>query len=162
MNLAKQQTCMLIEETLNGNPAFRKVDKNLYVVRQGSSYVMINVVAWGEERAILRCVAQMVKGVSMEMDLGLELLRLNARMRFGAFAYIEQDQIVLFQHSILGGETLDQEELLATIKDVALISDEWDDIIIDHYGGQRMQDLLEEAAMHAILDKDPREHDWKN
>lgn len=161
MNKAEEKTCLLIEETLTGNPAYRKVDTKLFVVRQGSSIVMISVVPW-EEHAIVRCVAQMVKGVSMEMDLGLELLRLNARMRFGAFAYLEQDQIVLFQHSILGGETLDPEELLATIKDVALVSDEWDDVIIDHYGGQRMQDLLEEAAMHTLLDSDPADHEWKH
>ncbi len=161
MNQAEKQTCDLIEKTLHGNPAFRKVDENLYVVRQGSSYVMVNVMPWGDERAIVRCVAQMVHGVSMEMDLGLELLRLNARMRFGAFAYVEQDQIVLFQHSILGGETLDWEELLATIRDVALVSDEWDDVIIEHYGGQRMQDLLEDAAMTSILG-DPSQHEWKH
>ena len=161
MNHAEEQTCKLIEETLTGNPAYRKVDDKLFVVKQGSSIVMISVIPW-EAHAIVRCVAQMVKGVSMEMDLGLELLRLNARMRFGAFAYLEQDQIVLFQHSILGGETLDPEELLATIRDVALISDEWDDVIIDHYGGQRMQDLLEEAAMHTLLQGDPADHEWKH
>ena len=161
MNLAEEQTCQLIENTLTGNQAYRKVDDKLYVIRQGSSYVMISVIPWNDH-AIVRVVAQMVKGVSMEMDLGLELLRLNARMRFGAFAYLEQDQIVLFQHSILGGETLDPEELLATIKDVALVSDEWDDVIIEHYGGKHMQDLLEEAAMHNLLDSDPNDHEWKH
>jgi len=162
MNAAEKQTCKLIENTLTGNPAYRHVDDKLYVVRQGSSYVMISVVPWGDDHAIVRCVAQMVKGVSMEMDLGLELLRLNARMRFGAFAYLEQDQIVLFQHAILGGETLDPEELLATIRDVALVSDEWDDVIIEHYGGKHMQDLLEDAAMHTIVDGDPADHKWKH
>ena len=65
-------------------------------------------------------------------------------------------ELVLFLHSILGGATLDAEELLATVKDVALIADEYDDRIVKKYGGQTMRDLLEEAAVERILDHDPK------
>lgn len=160
MNAAEIKTCGLIEATLRGNRAFRKVDERLYVIKQGSTYVMINVLPWGQERALVRCVSQLVRGVRMEEALGLELLRLNLVMRFGAFAYDEQEHIVVFLHSILGGETLDAAELLATIRAVALVADEWDDRIIQHYGGQRMQDLLEEAAMQRLIAGTPEEHRW--
>ena len=66
MNNAERKTCESIESVLSGNKAYRKVEDKLYVVKQGSSYVMINVVPWGEERAIVRCVAQLVKGVQHE------------------------------------------------------------------------------------------------
>ena len=49
----------------------------------------------------------------------------------------------------------DPEELTATLRDVALIADEYDDKLMTKYGGQRMIDLLEEAAMERIMDKDP-------
>jgi hypothetical protein len=62
---------------------------------------------------------------------------------------------VLFLHSILGGPTLDPEELLATVRDVAIIADEYDDRIIKQYGGQTMLELLEEAALERILEKSP-------
>jgi hypothetical protein len=62
---------------------------------------------------------------------------------------------VLFSHTILGGHTLDPEELVATLRDVALIADEYDDKLMKKYGGQRMIDLLEEAAMERIMEKDP-------
>ena len=47
------------------------------------------------------------------------------------------------------------EELHATLRDVALIADEYDDKLMAKYGGQRMTDLLEDAAMERIIEKDP-------
>jgi len=155
MNPAEIATAMVIEETLENSTAFRKVDERLYLVKQGSAYVMVNIVPWGVEKAMVRCVAQVVKGINMEAELAVRLLELNAQLRFGAFAYEPADSTVLFIHSILGGTTLDAEELVATLQDVALISDEYDDKLMDVYGGQRMQDVLEEAAMARILDADP-------
>lgn len=155
MNPAEIATALAIEQTLGANPAYRKVDERLYVVKQGSAYVMINIVPWGAEQAMVRCVAQLVKGIKLEARLAQQLLELNARLRFGAFAYEPVDRVVLFIHSILGGATLDADELLATVRDVALISDEYDDKLVKRYGGQRMSDLVEEAAMERIVDLEP-------
>jgi hypothetical protein len=160
MNEAENKSCEIIEETLGGNKAYRKIEDQMYVVKQGSSYVMINVVPWGEDRAVVRCVAQLVKGVRMESSLALQLLSLNSVLRFGAFSYVKEGELVLFLHSILGGQTLDPDELVATIRDVALIADDWDDKIIEHYGGQRMQDLLEETALSRILSTEPDAFSW--
>jgi hypothetical protein len=162
MNAAERRTCALIEETLANNKAYRKIEDKLYVVKQGSSYVMISVVPWGEDRAIVRCVAQLVKGVRMEAPLALQLLCLNSVLRFGAFAYVKEGELVLFLHSILGGDTFDAPELLATIRDVALIADDWDDKIIARYGGQRMQDLLEESALARVLATEPDAFAWES
>ena len=84
-----------------------------------------------------------------------QLLELNSHLRFGAFAVDPTEHTVLFTHSILGGHTLDSEELVATLRDVALIADEYDDKLMKKYGGQRMIDLLEEAAMERIMEKHP-------
>ena len=155
MNAAERKTCETITTVLGKNKAFRQIDEKMFVVKQGSSYVMINVVPWGQSRAIVRCAAQLVQGVHMDGNLALQLLTLNAVIRFGAFAYVQEGSLVLFLHSILGGETLDVDELTATIRDVALIADEWDDKIMKHFGGRRMQDLLEESALARILSSDP-------
>ena len=160
MNPAEVASALLIEKTLKSSPAYRKVDEALYTVKQGSSFVMINVVPWGEDRALVRCVARLVKGVQLEADLARQLLELNAHLRFGSFAYDPDGQLVLFLHSILGGPTLDAEELLFTVRDVALIADEYDDRIAKKYGGQTMKDLLEEAAMERILENDPKRFNW--
>ena len=104
---------------------------------------------------MVRCTAQLVKGVDVDGPLAMQLLELNGHLRFGAFAWDPDEQTVLFTHTILGGTTLDPEELMATLRDVALIADEYDDKLMKKYGGQRMIDLLEEAAMERIMDKDP-------
>ena len=65
MNPAEVATALLIERTLQDSPAYRKVDDSLYVIKQGSAYVMINVVPWGDNKAMVRCTAQLVKGVDV-------------------------------------------------------------------------------------------------
>jgi hypothetical protein len=157
MNPAEVATSLLIERTLVNSPAYRKVDESLYVIKQGSAYVMISVVPWGPNRAMVRCTAQLVKGVDVDGPLAKQLLELNSHLRFGAFAVDPTEHTVLFTHTILGGTTLDSEELHATLRDVALIADEYDDKLMKRYGGQRMIDLLEEAAMERIMEKNPED-----
>lgn len=153
MNPAEVATALLIEKTLQKSSAYRKIDDSLYVIKQGSAYVMISVVPWGQNRAMLRCTSQLVKGVTIDGPLALQLLELNAHLRFGAFAWDPAEQVVLFTHTMLGGTTLDPDELMATLSDVALIADEYDDKLMKKYGGQRMLDLLEEAAIERIMDR---------
>jgi hypothetical protein len=155
MNPAEVATSLVIERTLQHSAAYRKVDDTLYVIKQGSAYVMISIVPWGRDRAMVRATAQLVKGARLDHHLATQLLELNAHLRFGAFALDTTDNIVLFTHTILGGTTLDPEELIATLSDIALIADEYDDKLMQKYGGQRMLDLLEEAAIERIMDKDP-------
>lgn len=161
MNPAEVATAVVIEKTLSNSPAYRKVDDRLYVVKQGSAFVMINIVSLADERAMVRCVAQLVKGLDMSGELALELMKLNGHLRFGAFAFDPVGPLLLFIHSILGGPTLDPDELLATVSDVALLADEYDDKIVSKYGGQTMRDLLEEAAVDRILETDPESFDFE-
>jgi hypothetical protein len=156
MNPAEVATALLIEKTLQDSNAYRKIDDSLYVLKQGSAYVMISVVPWGDNKAMVRCTSQLVKGVDVDGPLAKQLLELNGHLRFGAFAWDPAEHTVLFSHTILGGTTLDPEELMATLRDVALIADEYDDKLMQKYGGQRMIDLLEEAAMERIMEKDPK------
>ena len=155
MNPAEVASALVIEESLSKHGTYRKVDERLYVIKQGSTYVMINIVAIDNDRAQVRCVAQLVRGVRMDGDLAVQLLHLNAQLRFGAFSFDPVDSLVLFSHSILGGPTLDKDELMVTLTDVALVADEYDDKIIQKYGGQTMRDILEDAAIERLLDADP-------
>ena len=149
MNDHAKRSCATLEQVLNKSPAFQKVDKNFFVVRQGSAYVYILVVEW-TDKSLVRFVAQLARGVDMSPDLAMKLLRLNARMRFGAFGFVKDGQCVTFSHTLLGGDTLDAEEILATLRDVALVADEYDDQIIEEAGGQTMQQILEESAMTSL------------
>src|SRR3954454_16382582 len=104
---AVRVTVARLEETLAGSPAFTRVEPRFYVVRQGTAYVFIHVLPWEPERALVRLVAQLAHGVDMTPDLAIRLLKLNARLRFGAFGFVPQGSCVVFGHTLLGGETLD-------------------------------------------------------
>jgi hypothetical protein len=156
---AVDASCLHIEKTLGKSPAYRKVDDRLYVVKQGSSYVMISVVPSGakgkpEDRALVRVVAQVVAGVRPEPSLFRQLLILNGQLRFGSFP---EGSLIMFGHTILGGDGMDSKELLVTVHDVALIADEYDDRIVARYGGARMQDVIEEKAMSHLFGDKPDE-----
>jgi hypothetical protein len=159
---ALAKTCEVIERTLGKSPAFRKVDERLFVVHQGSAYVTISVVSaptGGHLKPIVRVYAQVVSGVRPEPSLLRQLMILNVRMRFGAFAYAPDGDVILFVHSILGGEHMDPKELLATVSDVALIADAYDDRIVARYGGQRMADVVQENALKHLMGLADESHD---
>jgi hypothetical protein len=162
MNPSEISTCRLIERALSQSPAFRQIDDRLYIVKQGSGFVMINVLSWGEDRAVVRCVAQLVKGVDLAPGLGRPPRARKAHLRIGAFSFVPEDGLILFAHSILGGPALDEAALLAAVRDVALVADEYDDRIARHFGGQTMQELLEEHALTRLLGRDPDGYEFKN
>lgn len=161
MNEGSKRSCAKIEHTLAKSPAYQKIDDGFYVVRQGSAYVYLLVANWGKDRALVRFVAQLARGVDINPDLAIKLLRLNARLRFGAFGFVRDGSCITFSHTLLGGENLDAPEILATLRDVALVSDEYDDEIVKEAGGQTMQQLLEASAFHALRKEiDPPKDGW--
>jgi hypothetical protein len=131
---------------LSDSPAYRKVEDGFYVIKQGTSRVMIRVHPW-KDQAIIRLAAQLVKGVSMETQLALELLELNAVLRFGAFAYVPAGEAIILCHTLVDRELASREEFFETIRDFAFIADEYDDRIAARYGGQTMEDLLEQTVL---------------
>jgi hypothetical protein len=143
-------TCDRIEELLGESHAFKRVDRGFYVVRQGSAYIFLRVLPWSAEGSLIRFVAQLAKGVEMTPDLAIHLLALNAKLRFGSFGWVREGSCVTLQHTTLGGPGLLEAELMATLRDVALVADEYDDVVVNHAGGQTMQALLEEHEMAAL------------
>ncbi|MEJ7735493.1 MAG: YbjN domain-containing protein [Polyangiaceae bacterium] len=159
-NEATRVSCSRIEEALAQSPAFTRVDSNFYVVRQGTAYVYIQVLPWGADRALVRMVAQLARDVEMNPDLAITLLRVNARIRFGAFGYVMQDSCVVLAHTLLGGDTLDAEEVLTAVRDITIVADEYDDRIVEAAGGKRMQDLIDASAAAALFAELDAPGDW--
>jgi hypothetical protein len=149
---AVKAACARIENLLSKSPAYRKVDDGLYVIKQGSTLVMVSVHPWKQTHAVVRLVAQLVKGVTMEVPLALELLELNSVLRFGAFAWVPAGEIILFCHTMADRELSDAEEFITTVRDFALVADDYDDRIAARYGGQTMQELIEESVVARVRD----------
>jgi type III secretion system-like peptide-binding chaperone len=150
VNDAAKHSCRLIESALGKSPAFRRVERGLYVIRQGSAYVTIEVISGRKGAVVVRFVAPLVHGVRINRDLAVALLTLNAQLRFGAFGYVPAGRAVTLSHTILGGLTLDAPEVVATLRDMALLADEYDDKIVRQGGGMRMQDMVEDEALANI------------
>jgi hypothetical protein len=150
-----------IEQTLANSPAFVRIEPRFYVVRQGTAYVYILVMPWEPDRAIVRLVSQLARGVEMTPDLAIKLLRLNARLRFGAFGYVPQGHCVVFSHTLLGGETLDPVEIETAVRDISMLADEFDDRIVEEAGGKRMQDLIDASAATALFSEVDGPGQWE-
>lgn len=148
---AVRVTVARIEEALAGSPAFARVEPRFYVLRQGSAYIYIQVLPWEPDRALIRLVAQLARGVEMTPDLAIKLLRLNARLRFGAFGFVKEGSCVVLGHTLLGGETLDADEINTALRDLSMLADEFDDRIVEEAGGKRMQDLIDASAAAALF-----------
>jgi len=137
----------LINNALEGYASFRRIDERLFMVKQGSAYVMIMVQPPELDRVLVRLAAQVVTGISMTGDLALHLLRVNARLRFGAFGYQEKGGVVTLSHAILGGYAFSPDALLAALEDLSLLADEFDDKLVAVGGGARMHDVIQEEAI---------------
>jgi hypothetical protein len=161
MNHAIKTTCARIEELLGDSHAFRKVDTRFYVVRQGSAYIHVLVVPWEPDRALIRFVAQLARGVEMTPDLAIKLLNLNSRLRFGSFGWVRDGSCVTLQHTLLGGPRLDGDELMATLRDLAVLADEYDDRIVGEAGGRTMQELVEEREHESVRDHALADVSWE-
>lgn len=141
-------TLRTINETLAGSQAFRRIEDRLFVVKQGSAYVMICVQPLSDEgRVLVRLAAQVVTGIGMTGDLAKRLLRVNAQLRFGAFGYHDEGGAVTLSHALLGGEAFSPDTLLTTLEEMARIADEFDDKLVAEGGGARMSDLLQEETI---------------
>lgn len=106
----------------------------------GSALVEVIVFPWNEDDAIINTRSYVVTGTELTPDLMRFLLRENNNMRFGAFGVDEQGDI-LFEHTIVGS-TCDKPELEASVNAVLAIADDYDDKIVERWGGKRALDRI--------------------
>lgn len=107
----------------------------------GSALVEVLVFPWGEDDAIINTRSYVVTGAELTPDLMLFLLKENSQMLFGAFGVDEHGDI-LFEHSIVGS-TCDQKELESSVNAVLQVADDYDDIIVQKWGGERALDRIQ-------------------
>ncbi len=110
-----------------------------YYVGYGSTVLEVSVEQYGPEDTIVEVTAYCVQGVDPVEDLALGLLQLNQQLPIGAFSVVGRD--IFFSHTLLG-RSLDRKNLLGTIAAVANVSDEYDDRIVETYGGQTALDRI--------------------
>lgn len=120
-------------------PEYISFGNGTFTIQRGSTQVMILVRPFTENETCVEAVATVVVDANINPELSKFLLRKNAEIHFGAFGLLFDDTIV-FQHTITG-TNLDANELYTTINSVAIISDYFDDEIVQIAGGKRFADI---------------------
>ena len=115
-----------------------KVMDDTFVLQEGSTFVYVRTVPIGEKKSGVEIFAYVVVDVDVTEQLMRYLLTYNLRLILGAFGLArgEGDKgTVLLTHTILG-DSMDREELYASVSAIARVADDLDDQIVTAFGGQ--------------------------
>jgi hypothetical protein len=104
----------------------------------GSAWVEVKIYPWNDD-AVINTRSKVVINPQLNLNLMQFLLEENAEGLFGAFSLSKAGDI-LFEHTIVGS-TCDPEELEASVLAVLETADEYDDQIIEKWGGKRALDI---------------------
>ena len=116
-----------------------------YSLRHGTTRLIIKPRGLsGTDKTIVSIFAFVAIDVNVTDELMRYLNDINKRVTFGKFFVIEDQKLVICQHSLLGG-TLDKDELMVGIAAVAYTSDQYDEKIVERFGGKRCIDAETEA-----------------
>ncbi|WP_299487285.1 YbjN domain-containing protein [Acaryochloris sp. IP29b_bin.137] len=116
---------------------WEKLDEPGFGLFMGSAWVEVRIYPWQDD-SVINIRSTVVSGAKMAADLQSHLLRENAEMRFGAFSVNDAGDI-LFEHTIVGS-TCDPNELEASVQAVLAAADNYDDQIVERWGGERALD----------------------
>jgi hypothetical protein len=114
-----------------------------FYLKYGSTVLEISIAPYEEDDAVVAILAFVVQDVEPSFELMRELLQINSEVALGAFSVVGRD--VFFSHSFLG-RRLQAEQLIASLEIVATIADEYDEQIVQKYGGVTALDSLRRAS----------------
>src|SRR6266550_1565810 len=118
---------------------FDDADHCDFYLKFGSTVLEISIDPYEEDDAVIEVLAFVVQGVEPSFELMRELLRLNSEVPLGAFSLVSKD--IFFSHSFLG-RRMRPEQFMASLERVATISDEYDDKLVEQYGGETALEII--------------------
>lgn len=131
-----QETCYARVQELTtqlfGEEAWADPNAPSFVLRRGSADVHVSVAAL-EDQAVVAVFSWVATGVTPSEDLCRHLLTENANFVFGGFA-LGADSAVIYQHTVVG-DTIDKQQLRASVRAVAGVADDYDEQITSRFGG---------------------------
>lgn len=110
-----------------------------FYLKYGSTVLEISIEPYQADEAVIEILAFCVQGVEPSFELMQELLRLNAEVALGAFSLVGHD--IFYSHSFLG-RRVPPEQLIASLENVATVSDEFDEQFVNRYGGETALECL--------------------
>lgn len=143
-NKVHEQTFRQVEECLPDffDDPFHD-DNGHFYVRYGSTVLEISVEAYGPKEAVVTIMSYCVQGVDLSEELMATLLELNHAIPFGSFSLVEGN--VFFAHALFGRD-LQPRSLLGAIAAVADVADDYDDRIVERFGGQTALERIRDTG----------------
>ncbi|MDP9120364.1 MAG: YbjN domain-containing protein [Acidobacteriota bacterium] len=140
-----EETFHKLKEYLNEllDEPYHDPENDHYYVRYGSTVLEISVEPYGSDESVVTIMSYCVQDVEIAEELLLGLLELNHQMDCGSFSLVGND--IFFSHSLFG-RSLDPRDLLRTITAVATVADDYDDRIVERYGGQTALERIQDTG----------------
>lgn len=110
-----------------------------FYMKYGSTVLEISIDAYEEDSALVEVLAFCVQGVEPSFELMRELLRLNSEIPLGGFSLVDTD--IFYSHAFVGMRLL-PDQFIASLNCVASTADEFDDKLVDQFGGQTALERL--------------------
>ncbi len=112
----------------------------IFIVPVGSATAMIEVLPWGIDESVISAWSYVVTGAEITPELTRFLLDQNFDIQFGSFS-LDKDGDIRFQTSLIGS-SCDKNELETSVTAILEAADEYDDRIIEKWGGKRASDRM--------------------
>ena len=121
-----------------------KMMEDTFLLQEGSTFVYIRTFPIGEKKSGVEIFSYVVVDIEVTEELMRYLLTYNLRLMLGAFglSLCEGGKgTVLLTHTILG-DSMDREELYASVSAIARVADDLDDQIVTAFGGKTALDKM--------------------
>ncbi len=118
--------------------------EDTFALQEGSTFVYVRVAVIGERQACVEIFSYVVIEIEVTEELMCYLLTYNLKLVLGAFGLSVDDGgkgTIVLTHTILG-DTMDKEELYASVSAIARVADDLDDQIVKAFGGKTSFDKL--------------------
>jgi hypothetical protein len=123
--------------SLFGEVNVRKLDET-FVLQEGSTFVYVRVFPIGDKKAGVEVFSYVAVDMEVTEPLMRYLLTYNLKLIMGGFGLsIGEDgrATVLLTHTVLG-DTMDRQELYASVSAIARVADDLDDQLVTSFGGK--------------------------
>ncbi len=118
-----------------------------FYLKYGSTVLEVSIEPYQDDDAVIEVLAFCVQGVEPSFEMMQDLLRLNSEVPLGGFSVVGSD--VFYSHSFLG-RRLSPEQFIASLENVATISDEYDETLVGKYGGETALERIRGGAHGSI------------
>lgn len=131
LDVVRDRIAGLLTEGLGG---FQQDAEGDFTLEYESAKIMVCPRTWVDGKAIVKIFSITNLDVPQTAKLFEFIAKENFKLLLGHFSYDEDNLAVWLEHVLLG-EELNKESLMTVITTIAILADEYDDIIKQKYGG---------------------------